>query len=120
MTAPLAVVVERNKLVNRRIGRVLSCAGFEVRGFEEPETLDMATLQDPRLLVGDAFDADPIMRWLRESPRLRGLMYTGEPLDRLLSKTLEEPRLVALVGRPNFEVAPREDDLLHLGRRALS
>jgi hypothetical protein len=118
--APLAVVVERNKLVNRGISRVLGCAGYDVQAFEEPEGVELDKLADPRLVVGDAFDADAIMRWLRAQPRLRGVMYTGEPLDRLLAKALEEPRLQALVGRPSFEVPPREGDLLHIARRAMS
>ncbi|HZS38182.1 MAG TPA: hypothetical protein VFF06_15195 [Polyangia bacterium] len=103
--------------MNRRIGRVLGCAGFEVRGYEEPEKVDAATLGEPQLVVGDAFDADLFMRWLRERPHMKAILYTGEPLDRLLAKALEEPRLVALVGRPSFEVPPREDDLLHIARR---
>src|SRR5581483_3073216 len=74
-------------------------------------------LGEPRLVIGDAFDADLFMRWLRERPHMKAILYTGEPLDRLLAKALEEPRLVALVGRPSFEVPPREDDLLHIARR---
>src|SRR5581483_9798881 len=74
-------------------------------------------LGDPTLILADAFDADGIMRLLRNLPRTRAILYTGEPLDRLLAKALEEPRLVALMGRPSFEVPPREDDLLHITRR---
>jgi hypothetical protein len=120
MALPQAVVLERNKLVNRRICRVLGCAGFDARGYEEPEKVDAATLGDPSLIVGDAFDGDLVMRWLRERTQTRAILYTGEPLDRLLGKALEEPRLVALVGRPSFEVPPREDDLLHIARRTLA
>ncbi len=108
MTLPQAVVLERNKLVNRRICRVLGCAGFDVRGFEEPEKVDAQMLGDPSLMVGDTFDCDLVLRWLRERQSARAILYTGEPLDRLLAKALEEPRLTALVGRPSFEVPPRE------------
>src|SRR5262245_37370428 len=101
MTAPVAVVLERNKLVSRRISRVLGCAGFEVRAFEEPEKVELG---DAHLVVSDAFDADGVMRWLRDRPGLRAIVYTAEPLDRLLGKALEEPRLLALLGRPSFEV----------------
>ena len=113
----LAAVLERNKVVNRRIARVLGCAGYEVQQYEEPEKVDAAALGDPTLILADAFDADGIMRLLRNLPRTRAILYTGEPLDRLLGKALEEPRLVALMGRPSFEVPPREDDLLHITRR---
>jgi hypothetical protein len=106
-------------MVNRRMARVLGCAGFEVRQEEEPEKLDLATLGTPALVVADAFDADLIMKLLRTQPGTKAILYSGEPLDRLLAKALEEPRLVALMGRPSFEVPPREDDLLHIGRRVL-
>jgi hypothetical protein len=120
MTVPQAIVLERNKLVLRRIARVLGCAGFEVKAFEEPEKVDAALLDGSQLLLADAFDADLAMRWMRERPSLRCVLYSGEPLDRLLPKALDEPRLVALMGRPSFEVPPREDDLLHIARRVLT
>ncbi|MGZ3426858.1 MAG: hypothetical protein ACXVCV_09430 [Polyangia bacterium] len=71
-------------------------------------------------MMADAFDADLIMKWLRANPRLKAVLYSGEPVDRLLGKALEEPRLVALMGRPSFDVPPREDDMLHIARRTLS
>jgi hypothetical protein len=117
MTSPQAVVLERNKLVGRRIARVLGCAGFEAKPYDEPEKVDNATLGEPQLVLADAFDADLVMRHLRDKPRMKAILYTGEALDRHLGKALEEPRLVALMGRPNFEVPPREDDLLHVTRR---
>jgi hypothetical protein len=116
MTAPRAVVLERNKLVSRRIARVLGCAGFIAQAFEEPEKAEPG---GAALLVADAFDADVIMRWLREQPAARAILYTGEPIDRLLAKPLEEPRLVALLGRPSFEVPPSEADLLAIARSTL-
>jgi hypothetical protein len=117
MTVPQAIVLERNKLVIRRIARVLGCAGFETRTFEEPDKVEAAVLEGASLVMADAFDADLIMKWLRGNPKLKAVLYSGEPLDRLLGKALEEPRLVALMGRPSFDVAPREDDMLHIARR---
>jgi hypothetical protein len=120
MTVPQAVVLERNKLVIRRIARVLGCAGFEVKTFEEPDKVEAAVLEAATLVMADAFDADLVMKWLRVHPRLKAALYSGEPVDRLLGKALEEPRLVALIGRPSFDVPPREDDLLHIARRTVS
>jgi hypothetical protein len=117
MTAPQAVVLERNKLVNRRIARVVGCAGFEVRQIEEPEKVDPNALGEPELMLADAFDADLVMRWLRERPGMKAILYTGEPIDRLLPKALEETRLTTLLGRASFDAPPREDDLLHVARR---
>jgi hypothetical protein len=120
MTVPQAIVLERNKLVIRRIARVLGCAGFETRTFEEPDKVDASALEAATLVMADAFDADLIMKWLRGNPKLRAVLYSGEPVDRLLGKALEEPRLVGVMGRPSFDVPPREDDLLHIARRTLS
>ena len=119
MTVPQAIVLERNKLVIRRIARVLGCAGFETRTFEEPDKVDAGALEAANLVMADAFDADLIMKWLRANPKLKAVLYSGEPVDRLLGKALEEPRLVALMGRPSFDVPPREDDMLHIARRTL-
>jgi hypothetical protein len=119
MTVPQAIVLERNKLVLRRIARVLGCAGFETKTFEEPDNVDAGVLEAGNLVMADAFDADLIMKWLRGYPQLKAVLYSGEPVDRLLGKALEEPRLVALMGRPSFDVPPREDDLLHIARRTL-
>jgi hypothetical protein len=77
-------------------------------------------LEAATLVMADAFDADLVMKWLRVHPRLKAALYSGEPVDRLLGKALEEPRLVALIGRPSFDVPPREDDLLHIARRTVS
>jgi hypothetical protein len=120
MTVPQAIVLERNKLVIRRIARVLGCAGFEARTFEEPDKVEASALEAANLVMADAFDADLIMKWLRANPKLKAVLYSGEPVDRLLGKALEEPRLVALMGRPSFDVPPREDDMLHIARRTLS
>jgi hypothetical protein len=119
MTVPQAVVLERNKLVIRRIARVLGCAGFEVRTFEEPDKVDVGAVEAATLVMADAFDADLVMKWLRMYPKPKAALYSGEPVDRLLGKALEEPRLVALMGRPSFEVPPREDDLIHIARRTV-
>ncbi len=119
VSVPQAIVLERNKLVLRRIARVLGCAGFEVRTFEEPDKIDAAAIDAAELLMADAFDADLVMKHLRAHARLRAALYSGEPLDRLLGKALEEPRLVGLLGRSSFETPPREDDLLHVARRAI-
>jgi hypothetical protein len=120
MTVPQAIVLERNKLVLRRIARVLGCAGFEVRTYEEPDKVEQTAIESAHLVMADAFDADLVMKWMRVHPRLKATLYSGEPLDRLLPKALEEPRLVALLGRPSFEVPPREDDLLHVARHTVT
>ena len=88
MTVPQAIVLERNKLVIRRIARVLGCAGFETKTFEEPDKVDAGVLEAATLVMADAFDADLVMKWLRGYPKLKAVLYSGEPVDRLLGKEI--------------------------------
>ena len=48
-----AVVLERNKMVNRRIARLWGCAGLEVTLVEDPAQL-AATLPGPTLVGAHA------------------------------------------------------------------
>jgi hypothetical protein len=114
---PLAIVVERNRLVGRRIGRVLGAAGFVPRVAEEPAAVEVAGAQ---LLVADAFDAAVVMRHLATQPSLRAVLYTAEPCDRLLPLALEAPRLSTILGRAGFDQPPREAELLATARTALT
>jgi hypothetical protein len=123
-----AVVFERNKMVHRRIARILTCAGWEVRSVEQPESLDAAAIAalvdpaQPTLLVADGFDLDLVCRAIQGRPRAHVLLYTGEPDERnggrLLQRALEEPRIVGILGRASFEAPPREADLLAVAAQA--
>ena len=41
--------------------------------------MDAAALEAAKLVMADAFDADLIMKWLRASPKLQAVLYSGEP-----------------------------------------
>jgi hypothetical protein len=119
---PHAVLIERNKLVGRRVARVLGGAGFVVRLFEEPPAGDDA-VDGALLVVADAFDAQVVARWLRTThhrPSLRAVLYTASESDRLIPLCLAEARVQTILGRPSFESPPREAELLAVARRVLS
>ena len=113
-----AVVLERNKMVQNRMRRLLAVSGLRVATADEPEQV-AALLEPGSILCADAFDAELVLRHLRAQPGLRAWMWTAEPLDRLLKIAVEEPRVSNLFGRANFESTPRDWELLYAARRVL-
>jgi hypothetical protein len=113
-----AIVLERNKLVNRRIARLWTCAGLEVTVVEDPNEL-AKHLPGAALLAADVFDGDLVAGALRANPQLRSVLWTAEPIDRTLRYAVEEPRLSNVFGRANFESTPRDWELMMVARRLL-
>jgi hypothetical protein len=111
-----AVVLERNRVVSRKIARIWGCAGLDVTVVDDPAAVDAAAA-DATLLGADAFDGDLVVALLRRHPRLRAVLWTAEPIDRTLRFIVEEPRLSNVFGRPSFDDTPREWELLLVGRR---
>src|SRR5688500_7156281 len=113
-----AVVLERNKMVNRRIARLWGCAGYDVTVVEDPAQLAQH-IAGAALLGADAFDGDLVLAQLRANPQLKATLWTAEPLERMLRYTIEEPRLSNVFGRANFETTPRDWELIMVARRLL-
>src|SRR4051812_33222159 len=107
VAAPEAVLIERNKLVGRRVARVLTGAGFAAKSYEDPAAIPAADLAGAQVVVADAFDALSVVRWLAARPSLRAVLYTATESDRLVPLAAEQPRL-GLLGRASFEAPPRE------------
>src|SRR5262245_6272325 len=114
------VVLERNRIVNRRLIRLLGCAGLEVTALEEPDAVHSAVTDQTTLLACDGFDADLVVAQLKAHPRLTAWLWTAEPIDRILQYSLEEPRISNIFGRPSFEATPREWELSLAARRSFS
>jgi hypothetical protein len=112
-----AVILERNRLVNRRVMRLLTCAGFEVTALEDPALLVPSVTDQTALVCADGFDVDLILAVLRQQPAVKAILWSGEPIDRLLRTCLEEPRISNIIGRANFESTPRDWELLLAARR---
>ena len=113
---PRAVVLERHKLVGRRVARIWGCAGLRVETLDDPAGLD-AALAGAGLLSADAFDAELVLAALRAHPHLTGALWSAEPIDRLVKLAAAEPRLSHVFGRSGFEVTPRDWELLLVARR---
>src|SRR5688500_18506371 len=105
-----AIVLERDKMVNRRISRLRGRAGLEPVVVEDPAELPK-NMEGAGLLGADAFDGEVVCAALRANPNLRACLWTAEPLDRMLRYT-EDPRISNVFGRANFETTPREWELV--------
>jgi hypothetical protein len=111
-----ALVLERNKMVNRRLGRYFLSAGVDVVVVEDPKDL-AAHLAATDLVVADTFDGDVVAQAVRSRQGLRGLLYTAEPLKRSMRYLVENPQISNVLGRKDFESAPRPWELLMVLKR---
>ncbi len=115
-----AVILERNKLVGRRVARLFAATGATVVTLEDPASL-VTSLDGvppgPAVLCGDAFDGDLVAEQVRARPGLRGVLWTAEPLRRSLKYLLETPALDHVLARKDFESAPRPWEVVMVARR---
>jgi len=111
-----AVILERNKLVGRKVGRLFMATGASVTHVEEPAQL-ANVIDGATVLCADTFDADLVAEHVRSRRELRGVLWTAEPLKRSLRYVVETPGIEHVLGRRDFESAPREWELLMVARR---
>jgi hypothetical protein len=114
-----AVVLERNKLVSRRIARCFLAAGVETVLAGDPAEVT-AALDGTSVLAADAFDGDFVLDSVRLRPQLRALLWTGEPLKRSLRYLSESPAISNVLGRRDFDSPPRAWELAMVIRRLVS
>jgi hypothetical protein len=127
------VILERNKLVGRKVARYFMAAGASAETVEEPAALATA-LDGVDLLCADSFDGDLVAEQVRARPGVRGVLWTAEPLKRSLRYLIEtstdersESRgdrarrlsIDHVLGRRNFESAPQAWEIMMLARRLL-
>jgi hypothetical protein len=113
-----ALVLERNKIVSRRLQRYFLAAGFDPVLIEDPKDV-AANLAGIKLIAADAFDGDVIGSAVRNSPGLRGLLWTAEPLKRSVRVMVENPAVNNVLGRKDFESTPKPWELMLILRRLL-
>ncbi|HEU0037140.1 MAG TPA: hypothetical protein VFQ53_41305 [Kofleriaceae bacterium] len=111
-----AVILERNKLVGRRVARMLGATGATTQLIEDPAQL-IASLAGADLVCADAFDGDLIAEQVRAHRGLRGVLWTAEPMRRALRYLLETAGIDHVLGRRDFETAPRSWEILMIARR---
>jgi len=114
-----AVILERNKLVGRKIARLFLGVGFTTETIEEPAQAASAIAAAPgdTVLCADAFDGDLVAEHVRASPGLRGVLWTAEPLRRSLRYMIETRGIDHVLGRRDFESAPRAWEIVMIARR---
>jgi hypothetical protein len=110
------VILERNKLVARKVVRLFMAAGASAVAVEDPAELP-AALDGARLLCGDAFDGELVADHTRARPGLRGVLWTAEPMRRSLRFLVETPAIDHVLARRSFELPPRGAELLMIARR---
>lgn len=110
------VILERNKLVGRKLVRLFLATGASAVTLEDPAALGEA-LDGAEVLCADAFDGDAVLDQLRTRPHLRGVLWTAEPLRRSLRYLVESPGINHVLARRDFESPPRAWEVVMLARR---
>jgi len=110
------VILERNKLVGRKVARLFLATGASAVTIEEPAALP-AVLDGADVVCADTFDGDLVADSLRARPGLRGVLWTAEPLRRSLRYLAESPAIDHVLGRRDFESPPRAWELTMIARR---
>ncbi|HEY5920536.1 MAG TPA: ATP-binding protein [Kofleriaceae bacterium] len=111
-----AVILERNKLVGRKVARLFLSVGATAVVVEEPKQV-ASVIADADVLCADAFDGDFVAEAVRSSARLHGVLWTAEPLRRSLKFLVETTRINDVLGRRDFDSAPRSWEILMVARR---
>jgi hypothetical protein len=110
------VILERNKLVGRKVARLFMAAGASAQTIEEPGQL-AAAVGAADVVCADTFDGDAVAEHVRARPGLRGVLWTAEPLRRSLRYLVETAALDHVLGRRDFESPPRAWEVLMAARR---
>ena len=113
-----AVILERNKLVGRKVARLFMSTGATALAVEDPALVAGALEEAPTaVLCADTFDADLVAEQLRAHPGMRGLLWTAEPLRRSLRYMVETTAIDHVLGRKDFESTPRPWEVVMVARR---
>ena len=110
------VILERNKLVGRKVARLFLSVGATAVTVEEPK-LVASVIEDADVLCADSFDGDFVAEQVRSNPRLRGILWTAEPLRRSLKFLVETRAIDHVLGRRDFESPPRAWEIVMVARR---
>ena len=82
---------------------------------EEPKQV-ASLIADADVLCADAFDGDFVAEAVRSNAKLHGVLWTAEPLRRALKFLVETTRINDVLGRRDFDSAPRAWEILMVAR----
>jgi hypothetical protein len=110
------VILERNKLVARKVARLFVATGASAVTIEDPAAVP-AVLDGVNVLCADTFDGDLVAEQVRARPGMRGVLWTAEPIRRSLRYAVETTAIDCVLGRRSFEAPPRAAEILMVARR---
>jgi len=115
-------VLERNRTMAQRLGRVMrSASGLARVAIEEdPASLRAALGADPHLLACDAADVDLALSWAETRfPNMAVIAWTSssESIDALLTSARRSRSLAGIIGWPSFASMPRPWEIALATRR---
>jgi hypothetical protein len=110
------VILERNKLVARKVARLFMATGASTVTLEDPAAV-AASLPGASVLCADTFDGDLVAEHVRAHPGMRGVLWTAEPLRRSLRYLVETTTIDHVLGRKDFESTPRPWEVVMVARR---
>jgi hypothetical protein len=110
------VILERNKLAGRKVARLFLSVGASAVVVEDPAQAT-AALDDADVLCADSFDGDYVAEQVRARGKLRGVLWTAEPLRRSLKHLIETNSIDHVLARKDFESAPRAWEIVMTARR---
>jgi len=113
------VILERNKLVGRKVARLFVSVGATATTVEDPAQAQ-SLLDDADVLCCDTFDGAFAAEQVRAHPKLRGVLWTAEPMKLSLRHLVETSRISHVLGRRDFESPPRAWEVLMVARRFVS
>jgi hypothetical protein len=113
------VILERNKLVGRKVARLFTSVGATATTVEDPAQAQ-PLLDDADVLCCDTFDGAFAAEQVRMHPKLRGVLWTAEPMKLSLRHLVETPKIAHVLGRRDFESPPRAWEVLMVARRFVS
>jgi hypothetical protein len=110
------VILERNKLVARKVARLFMATGASTVTVDEPADVP-SVIDGANVFCADTFDGDLVAEQVRARPGLRGVLWTAEPMRRSLRYLVETTAIDHVLGRRNFESAPRAAEIVMIARR---
>ena len=102
--------------MGRKVARLFLSVGASAITVEDPK-LVAALLPDADVICADAFDGDFVAEQVRSNPKLRGVLWTAEPLRRSMKFLIETSKIDHVLGRRDFESPPRAWEILMVARR---
>lgn len=111
-----AVILERNKPVGRKVARLFLSVGATATVVDEPKQV-ADVLEHADVLCADTFDGDFVAERVRSYPKLRGVLWTAEPIRRSLKFLVETKTINHVLGRRDFDTPPRAWEIMMVARR---